>query len=361
MTSTAQVTPRRILILRLSSIGDIVLTSPLIRILRRRLPEAQIDFAVKSQFVDPVRANPYLNDILPLDTRSGWRGLRDLKNEIRRRRYDLIIDIHNNFRTTYLRNIGGVPSVKVKKFKLQRFLLVQFGLDVYRKIVPVHQRYLDAAAHLTLQDDGAGLDFFIDSETPIRIDRLLADLGRSSDRPTVGLAPGAGFFTKRWPQDYFVQVAEQLIADYGAQIILLGNDKEIEVCRFIESKVPAVNAAGRLSLMESAAVLNLCDLVICNDTGLMHIASALKKPLVAIFGPTTRQLGFFPLGADSRVVENLNLGCRPCTHIGRHRCPKKHFKCMREIFPNQVLQAAKSVLERKSCLKNPQKKDILTP
>jgi lipopolysaccharide heptosyltransferase II len=340
----------RILILRLSSIGDIVLASPLIRALRRRFPQAQIDFVVKMQFVDLVRSNPRLDTVLTLDTKQGPRALKQLKKNLLSRSYDLIIDIHNNFRTAYLRRISGASVVILKKYKLRRFLLVKFGLDFYRRVVPVYQRYIDSVAALQVQDDGRGLEFFVAPDALVQIVSTLSSLGFHTGRLTFGMAPGAGFLTKRWPQEYFIEIAKKLITNMGSHIVLLGNQKEADLCAAIEKNVGegVVNAAGRFSLMESAAALAVCDLLICNDTGLMHLAAALKKPVIAIFGPTTRQLGFFPIGQNCRVIENMNLACRPCTHIGRDRCPKKHFKCMREIFPEQVYQAVEELLMSKS-------------
>lgn len=342
--------PNRILILRLSSIGDILLASPLVRVLRQRFPQAQIDFVIKAQFIDLVRSNPHLDTVLTLDTKEGRRGLTELKNTLRSRSYDLIVDIHNNFRTAYLRRISGTSVVTLKKYKLQRFLLVRLGLDFYRRIVPVYQRYMDSVAALQVQDDGGGLEFFVTSDSSARAAAVLASLGLQPDKLTIGMAPGAGFMTKRWPSEYFIETAKKLVTRFEAQIILLGNQKETDICAAIEKGVgeSVVNAAGKFSLMESAAALDVCDLLICNDTGLMHLATALKKPVIAIFGPTTRQLGFFPVGKNCRVIENINLICRPCTHIGRKHCPKKHFKCMKDILPMQVFQAVDELFKNKS-------------
>jgi lipopolysaccharide heptosyltransferase II len=339
--------PARILILRLSSIGDIVLASPLVRVLRHRFPQAQIDFVVKVQFANLVLSNPNLSTVLTLDTKQGRRGLAQLKNTLRSRSYDLIIDIHNNFRTAYLRRIRGASVFTLKKYKLQRFFLVKFGLNFYRRIVPVYQRYIDSVAALQVRDDGLGPEFFVTADASGHVASVLSSLGLQPHKLTIGMAPGAGFSTKRWPSDYFIETAGKFIASMGAQIVLLGDTKEAELCAVIEKSVgkAVINAASRFSLMESAAALAVCDLLICNDTGLMHLATALKKPVVAIFGPTTRQFGFFPFGQNSRVIENMNLACRPCTHIGRNHCPKKHFKCMKEILPAQVFLAAEELLK----------------
>lgn len=343
----------RILIIRLSSIGDILLASPLLRVLRRRFPQATIDFVTKSQFVDLVRTNPHLNHIYTLDTRKGRAALAHLKSTLRNESYDLVVDIHNNFRSIYLRRLPNAAVVKIQKYKFKRFLLVKLGWNVYKTITPVYQRYINTVVPFGVEDDGLGLEFFPDPEVA---QQVLVDLQQrhfNARRPTIAVAAGAGFATKRWPMEYYIDVARHFVHHHNAQLLLLGNTSEMEISNHIARSLPdaAINLTGQYSLMQSACALNHAHLVLANDTGLMHLATALNKPTVAIFGPTTHELGFFPTGENVTVVEHPNLSCRPCTHIGRHTCPKGHFKCMREIEPAQVIRAAeasisKSLLEK---------------
>ncbi|MDZ7370934.1 MAG: glycosyltransferase family 9 protein [candidate division KSB1 bacterium] len=338
----------RILILRLSSIGDILLTTPLLRVLRDRYPKARIDFVIKSKFLDLMRTNPHLDRLWPLQAEKGFAELRSLKRQLESVDYDVILDLHNNFRTVYLRTGLGAPVFKLRKYKIKRFLLVKFGIDLYRRIRPVYLRYLDAAAMLGVGDDGRGLEFFIDPSEAERIAGYLQENGVLKSDLLFAVSPGAGFAAKRWPQEYYAELLQKLLADHkDAKVLLLGDQSDQALCAAIAATLPrerVVNTAGRLSLMGSAAALSQCRLFIGNDTGLMHMASALKLPLVAIFGPTTRQLGFFPYGVQSRVVEHKTLSCRPCTHMGRPKCPKKHFKCMREITPKQVRPVVEELL-----------------
>jgi len=341
--------PKKILVIRLSSIGDILLTTPLLRLLSKRFPEAQIDFVIKSRFAELMRNNPHLHELLVLDTETGEEGLQELRRRIRMTRYDLVVDIHKNFRSFYLRRgLRGAAIATYNKQLLRRFLLVKAGLNLYREVIPVYQRYIRALRRWGIEDDGLGLEFFVDPQAERLIFLRLAE--RSGTRPLVGIAPGAGFATKRWPAEYYLETARALIGDLQADILLLGNKADRDITGPIASALGAgvYDWAGTLTLQQSAAAVASCDLLISNDTGLMHLACALRVPVLAIFGPTTRELGFFPVGPQSEVIENETLACRPCSHLGGQRCPKEHFNCMREILPADVLARAVRMLERRA-------------
>ncbi|HEX9006298.1 MAG TPA: glycosyltransferase family 9 protein, partial [Bacteroidota bacterium] len=178
---------------------------------------------------------------------------------------------------------------------------------------------------------------------------ILAEAELTEGQTAIGLCPSARHFTKIWPATRFAEAGAALAARRRAPVVLFGAPDEADRCREIGAEItrrtglPAVVAAGRASLLETAALMDRCAVVVTNDTGLMHLASARRRPVVAVFGSTTRQLGFFPQGSNSRVVEHGSLGCRPCTHIGRKRCPLRHFRCMLEVAPASVIDAAESV------------------
>ncbi|MBN1466742.1 lipopolysaccharide heptosyltransferase II [candidate division KSB1 bacterium] len=340
----------KILIIRSSSIGDILLASPLLRLLRRRFQTACIDFVVKKQFYDLLRMNPNIDHIHTFDPHAGISSLIDLKKRIRDERYDLVIDIHDNFRSHYLRSIARAQIVKIKKYKWPRFFLVTCGWNFYSAVVPVYQRYLYTVSHLGITDDGLGLDFYLDPDVQTSIHARLGDAGFQFDRLTLCIAPGASFATKRWPVDSFALVAKRAADELDAQIVLLGDVKDAELTHYIAGQVErsVYDLAGQLTLMESACALRFAHLMLTNDTGLMHLATAFKMPTIAIFGPTVKELGFFPVGPHASVIERTGLSCRPCTHTGRKKCPKKHFKCMREISPEQIFDEVVTALQGQS-------------
>lgn len=337
--------PAKILIIRLSSIGDILLATPLIRILRHKFPDAQIDFLTKARFAELLQPHPGLNHILRFDETVGFGELKRIKNHIRRTRYDWILNIHNNLRTAYLCSfLPAVHLFKINKRVFRRWLLVHFKWNLFREIVPVYQRYLEPLQTFGITDDGQGLDFYVDAVAQQKIADEYASFV-SQHQVIIGIVPGATYATKRWLPERFAQVADALARQFNAGIVLFGGKPEIALQAEILSqmKTPALGLAGQLSLQESAAMIQHCQLVISNDSGLMHIAAALKKKLIAIFGSTTRELGFFP-AAPEQVILEQPLPCRPCSHVGRHTCPKKHFGCMRQIPVSAVLVAAAQLL-----------------
>ncbi len=340
--------PRKILVIRLSSIGDILLTTPLLRLLKKRFPQSEIGFVIKKQFVDLIRTNRNVDRILSFDSSAGFSDLRRIKREIRELGYDLVIDIHKNFRSCYLRS--GLLKAKVvgySKYRLRRFLLIKLGWNLYGKVVPVHRRYLTSVADLGIRDDGAGLEFFLDLAINEKVAAELRRRGLRANSLTIGLAPGAGFATKRWLPEYYAEVARRMVAEKSAQILILGGENDYAVAREIAGLIgkPVVDVSGQFSLMESACALARCDLLITNDTGLMHLATALHIRTVAVFGPTTKEFGFFPVGGMARVAENLTLNCRPCSPMGSKRCPKGHFRCMKDLPPGRIYQLATQLLD----------------
>ena len=344
----------KILIIRLSSIGDVLLSTPLIRILKKKFPSCQIDFIIKKEFHELLAYHPYLRKIFIYDKNQGRAALRDIKTHLKEEHYDLVVDIHKNFRSIYLRTGLAVNEVaKFKKYILKRWLLVNFKYNCYRQIVPVFQRYINSLKDYNLEYDNAGLDLYIPPEVNQKIAAQWDELLTNKFQLVIGLAPGASFLTKRWPVQGFSEVTKYLVQQLKAAVLLFGNGEDKTFTTEIKSTIPqhVFDVAGKLSLLETAALMNYCQLVVTNDSGLMHIASALKKKVVAIFGSTTEELGFFPYTTNSLIVQNENLKCRPCSHVGLHKCPKKHFKCMKDIKAQQVIEAVESypLKNRGSC------------
>lgn len=340
--------PQNILICRLSSIGDIVLTFPLIRVLRHRFPKAELHYVVKQEYADLLRSHPGLDRVWSFDARTGWAGLRRLKREIRSVSYDLFVDIHRNLRSIYLHSgLSATTVVSYNKRVFRRWLLIHTGLNTYRRVIPVHQRYLEALSSFQIPDDDNGLEFFVDPAEQRTIDDYLLETGFDPKGDIqIAMAPGAGFATKRWPVTSFIQTARRLIDEKGARIWIFGDhsDQPFAAEMVAELGNACIDLTGQLTLMQTACALRRMRLLVTNDTGLMHMACALDVDVVALFGPTTRELGFFPVHPHARVVEHLDLSCRPCTHVGSDKCPKGHFRCMRESSVERVVHTIDQVL-----------------
>jgi lipopolysaccharide heptosyltransferase II len=340
------------LVIRFSSIGDIVLASPLLRVLRARFPKSQIDFVTRKEYAELVRSNQNLNRTFEFDADGGFEALRRLKKTLREERYDLLVDLHDSLRSKYLRSIRGPERVVVDKRILERSMLVKLKKNVFKGVVSVVDRYIETLGAYGIKNDGKGLELHIPDEVLFGISGKLAPLQLNRFEKVVALCPGARHFTKRWPADRFARVGAAFVQKLDAKVLLFGGAADEPLCKQIAWELNnqagterASSFAGQLGLLETAAAMQYCDVVITNDTGLMHIATAMQRKVVAIFGSTVKEFGFSPYDPGAVVVESLGLQCRPCSHIGRSECPERHFRCMTEVDPDDVYRRAKNLLQ----------------
>ena len=324
----------RILILRLSSIGDIILSSFFIRQIANAFPDYSIDFVIKNRFKDLVRFNPYIKKIYTIDSKKGMNHLIELRNKLKNNNYSHIFDLHNNMRTNFLLSgMAGFKKRKINKDKFKRALLVYLKMNQYKTVKPIPIRYLETGLQAGIMDDKKGLDLFWDEQIETNLNKIHAKL--LSSRYFV-LAPGAGFYSKKWPIEYFIELVEIIIKKRKEKIVILGGPTDADDATELQLNSRVINLTGKLKLLESAIILKYARALVSNDSGLMHMATAVKTPVLAIFGSTVEELGFFPFRSKHCIVQNEGLKCRPCSHIGKDYCPKGHFRCMLEIEPNFV-------------------------
>jgi lipopolysaccharide heptosyltransferase II len=346
-------TPNKILVLRFSSIGDIVLSTPLLRALRTKFPKSQIDYVTRKEYAELVRSNQNINYTYEFDTANGLNGLRALKKRIKGEGYDLLVDIHGSLRSRYVRAfVGPAHVVIVNKREKERTALVKHKKDLYSDVVPVSQRYIEPVEPLGVIDDGKGLELHIPDEILFGVSGKMAGLKLNQYEKVVGLCPTARHHTKCWPRERFIELALRCTRDRGAKVLLFGGKADTDYCdsmaKAIDGTGRASSLSGQFSLLETAAAMDFCDVIVTNDSGLMHIAEARQRNLVAIFGSTVRQFGFFPQNKNSIVIEREGLYCRPCSHIGRSSCPEKHFRCMNEIGVDEVFKQTDRMLNFES-------------
>ncbi|MFN2432603.1 MAG: glycosyltransferase family 9 protein [Gemmatimonadota bacterium] len=352
--------PSQILVLRLSSIGDVLLATPLVRVLRREYPGARLRFLVKPAYAELLRLNPRLDEVLtwPLDGAGGEvesarlagvlsTKVRTLAGRIREGGSLWLVDLQASPRSRVFRALlRPERAFGYRKDYARRHLLVRAGVDRYPQPPPsVAEKYFGAVEALGMRPDGNGLELVVGDEAERTAEALLA----SGAGRWVAVAPGARWATKRWPAESFASAAHELArgGDRGVAVLGSAEDRQAAagVMRALASAaVPVLDLAGRLELLEAAAVLARCDLLLANDSGAAHLAAAMRVPVVALFGSTVPQFGFAPYGTASRVVGVAGLPCRPCTHVGRPACPLGHFRCMREIAPAAVATAARELL-----------------
>ncbi|NPV10726.1 MAG: glycosyltransferase family 9 protein [Ignavibacteria bacterium] len=331
---------KKILIIRLSSLGDVLLTYPLIKILKERENEPVIYFLVKEKFAQAIETNPFIDGVIQLNE----RNQKEVKSFIKNENFDIVIDLQNNFRSHQLYPFSLKTRIyRFKKPSLKKFLLVNFKINFLKNNKSIALQYI-RTVYPELDLNQLPLYFEIPKEYELRADNLLPE--HFKEKVLIGICPGSKHFTKRYPVDLFVQVIKTLIQkDYS--IALFGGSNDKEICKSLEIDSAAVkNFQNENDLFETAALMKKCSAIITNDSGLMHLSSLLKIPTVAIFGSTIKEFGFAPIFEKSIIVENENLDCRPCSHIGKSSCPKKHFKCMRDITPDLIVQKLEELITK---------------
>lgn len=321
--------PHKVLIIRLSSIGDIVLTSPIVRSLRRCLPEAELHYLTKQAFVPLVAHDPRIARV------HAFAGdLGATVEALRAEGFDWILDLHRSIRSRIVRLRLGLPGSTYSKDRWPVLLHTKLGLGSLPQVHTV-ERYARALEPLGCGLDDGGLEFFI----PDDMRRLGAERMRDAfPAPPVAVVLGGNYATKRWPREYFVELLNGL----RAPVLLVGGKAEAEDAAWIKARleVPCMDAVARYGLLETAALLPHARLVLTHDTGYMHIATALGCKVFSLWGNTVPELGFAPYKAlHSVIIERKDVSCRPCTKLGYDSCPKGHFRCMRDLSPSEVLQA----------------------
>lgn len=333
--STPDAAPR-ILLVRFSSIGDILLTTPLIRALRARHPGARIDALTKAAFAPLLAENPHLDAVLALQP---GESVLHLAARLRPARYTHRLDLHGSLRSTLLRALlpGGWHGYS--KRKLARTLLVLTRRNHYPPgTPPVPERYFEAAAGLDVRPDGGPPEFALSAAARAEADDFLAAAGVPTGREAIALAPGAAHFTKRWPLDCWKALARELGAA-GRRVVVVGGADDAAAAAEVAAASPgAVSAAGKFGLQGTGALVARCGALVSGDTGVMHMATGVGTPVVALFGPTVEAFGFAPYRAASRVLQR-DLPCRPCSRMGGPACPLGHHDCLRQIAPGEVLGA----------------------
>lgn len=327
----------KILIIRFSSIGDIVLTTPVIRCLKKQLPECTIHYATKAAFAGIVKSNPYIDKVLELGDYE-----EEIIEQAKLEKYDLIIDLHKNIRTLKIKkSLRKVPAKSFDKLNVQKWLLTNFKINNMPN-VHIVDRYMDTVAHLGVRNDGQGLDYFIPQKDELKDN----DVPTSHLAGYVAIVIGAAHATKQYP----IEKLKALCTALNYPIVLLGGKEDAEKGAAIAAldNFKIYNACGKFNLNESAGLVQRAKLVVSNDTGLMHIAAAFKKPIISIWGNTVPAFGMTPyygsFNVNNFIVENRNLRCRPCSKIGHDSCPKKHFKCMNAIDNAMLLQTVNQFL-----------------
>jgi len=329
-----------ILIVQTAFIGDVILITPLIRAVHKLYPQASIDALVVPAAAKLLENNPHLRTVIPFAKRK--TPLLQMAKQLKGNNYDLAISPHSSNRTHLLLWLAGIP----RRIGFDRNLLCGLLTDKIPHPNNIHKinKNLQLLKFLSNKDFSLQTELFPSQRDKDKADNLLQAL---ATKPLIAMAPGSIWATKCWLLESYIQLAIRLLqAGYG--LVLIGGDGDREKCLAIEQAAKdfpdsVINLSGKTNLLESAAVIARCRLMLCNDSGALHIANAVQTRVFAFFGPTVQTIGYYPFRAGDRVFET-DLKCRPCGSHGHQTCPKKHHNCMKQITVDEVYQAVREAL-----------------
>ncbi len=312
---------KKILVIRFSSIGDVVLTSPIVRCLKQN--NYEVHYLIKPKFATVIENNPYI------DKMHLFNHLSETIKTLKQEQFDFVVDLQNNRNSRWICWRLAVPNKTFPKLNWQKLLVVWFKL---KKLLPkkhIVDRYFEATKPLGVYNDGKGLDFFIN-------EKKISDNIKNFPTPYVTLISGGSYYTKKIPYSKIKEICKKLSMH---KIILLGDEKDYLDTQNIEKECAnAVNWCGKTNLHESAYLVQHSDFVISSDTGLMHIAAAFKKKIFSLWGNTIPEFGMYPYSPhpESKIIENKSLWCRPCSKLGYSYCPLLHFECMKSLSVEEI-------------------------
>lgn len=326
---------KKILIIRFSSIGDIVLTTPVLRCLKTQLKDVEIHYLTKKSFGSILESNPYVDKIHIIK-----EDISEVISVLKKENFDFVVDLHHNLRSLRVKRKLKKPASSFNKLNIEKFLLVRFKIN---RLPDIHivDRYLETVKQLNVVNDGKGLDYFIPAKDEVNINTL----PETHRNGYIGFVIGAAHATKQLPVEKIISICKKL----NRPIILLGGKEDEAKGKQIKKAVGDLifNACNQYNINQSASLVKQAQKIITHDTGLMHIAAAFQKQIISVWGNTVPEFGMFPYGITrdkgrgtrGGIVEVKNLSCRPCSKIGYNKCPKGHFRCMTEINEELVISA----------------------
>lgn len=310
----------KILVVRFSSIGDVVLTTPVVRCLKEQLKNVELHYITKKVFKSVLEQNPFIDRIITID-----KSVDEVIDVLKQEQYDYVVDLHNNIRTLRLKRALKVKSSAFPKKNFSKLLLTTFKINRMPK-VHVVDRYFEAVKALGVQNDLKPCDFYL-SESDV-VDLTAYNL---TEKNFIAVAMGAQFATKQMP----VSLMAEVLGRIEQPIVLLGGPTDLEraaaLSALLENK-QVLDLCGKCSLRQSAFMTKTCSKLLTGDTGLMHIASCFETPIVSVWGNTVPDFGMYTYAPQNKSLYSIHevsgLSCRPCSKIGYKECPKKHFNCM---------------------------------
>lgn len=324
---------RKILIIRFSSIGDIVLTTPVVRCVKQQLKDIELHVLTKKKYAGLYTNNPYVDKVYEFDN-----SLRDVIRELKKENFDFVADLQRNMRSRKVRCALKCHNATFNKLDLKKLLYTTLKINTLPN-VHIVERYFEAVSSIGVKNDGKGLDFFIGDVNQMSE----SDIPEEFRDGFYAVSIGGSYPTKVMPDDMVVELIKRL----GEPVVLLGGNGDMErAARITEAVGKNVgNPVGKINLEQSASIIKMSKALLTGDTGMMHIAAALHKPIVSVWGNTVPEFGMYPYMPEnqslSQIVECKGLRCRPCSKLGYKQCPKGHFKCMRNLNIDEIVAKLK--------------------
>ena len=327
----------KVLFIRFSSLGDVLLTTPITRTFRTHFPDAEIHFLTKKQFVPLLEYNPNIDELIRYDAEN--ESMLQLIIRLQKEHYTYIIDLHDKLRSALIKRfVKGKTITYKKKHAYRKRLLKDHNLKPISSSVDLYASVLE---NFNFRLDKKKLDFFL----PDNDEAIAESFLQKTKKKIITISPGTSWFTKQYPAEYYKKIIRHFLDNYDVRIVLIGTEQEknltAELASVSEHEI--LDLGGRTTLIESAVIIKHSDLFISGDCGPMHIAAAFEVPQMALFGPTHPKLGFAPLNRNAKVL-TLNLDCSPCSLHGNKSCPKGHFRCMNDLSPDLVLGQTDKIL-----------------
>ncbi len=336
----------KILVIRISSLGDVILTTFTLRLIWQKFPNAHIGFLVSTEYAPALHFNPYIQNIIEYDKNLPFsKHIRNTLSIYSQSHYDVILDLQNNLRSR-IYTIGKAKKIhRFDKRRLYKLSLVYLNKrQPYFEYIPI--LYKNSFPELINFDDGLGLELWTTNDKngvykPFYRQPKLRNVAR------VAIAPGAKHFTKRLPQKLVIQTIEQFLEKFNTEIFLIGGKSDASYCsEMVIDSTRVFNICGEFDVTGTAAFLDECDVVVSADSAVVHIASARQIPIVVVYGSTVPEFGFAPFRVPHEIVEMNDVSCRPCSHIGRSKCPLQHFNCMEKITSQKILEAVNNLITK---------------
>jgi heptosyltransferase-2 len=335
---------QKILIIQTAFLGDVLLTLSMIHHLRKRFQKAEIDIVVRPEADEIREISCDLSKVIVFDKKNNrMKNTLKLIKTIQAKNYDLLISPHRSFRSGFISYLSGIP----KRICFDNASLPFLYTDQikYQKNRHEIERNLDLISEFVYVDDWK-------EKIPINmsdstLNKKLKNWIKFKQK-IICVAPFSEWYTKKYPEAYFIRLIEMLI-NSGCKVILLGGRKDVEdsnqIAFGLKSKDNFVNLAGQLSIYESISVIDKSNLLICNDSAPIHMGTLTNCPVLAIYGSTVPEFGFYPYRKVDKIIQIENLYCKPCGIHGHKSCPEKHFRCMDELKPEKVFEVVKNMIE----------------